>query len=811
MKKLFDSFLKRSAACAAAFTAAMIGATASAEAAVVTPVDDSYVSYEATSTNYGSNTELVVKTKRNTNTNASYATQEAVIQFQINPTDKLTDAALYLDVSTFDENLSAGFYIWGIADDASVEDIDESTVTWSTFSNIVSSNATGMDQSSTSLYDGDSSTTTRDALGTLTVTQSDLNRSVKFTSQALIDFINADTDGIITIVISRALRSNSFDTAFASSEHATLNPPRLFVQAEETITATDDTHIRYNSTEVNGGSSTIFVKNAGTTTSNTRQGIVEFDVTTGTKVENASIYLDVAGYNMGSYNLSLPEYTYFWVWGVKDSTTSEDLNESTATYSTYSSLLDSSTDGVINGNVEALGSFRVYSTDLNGTVSFTSTALVDFINADTNGKVTILLTRDNNNSYLNTHFASTEHTTLEGPRLWMQHQLDDVTTPSYKFQYADVDHDGEEDLLVVVSNRGGGGYIIADPFQIAEFVYSTGNNFGYATELYDALSASQQSSLKTTINGLTGTTTTTVSATLLQTTISGLPDGRTYEVTLFSGDASFGVMDMSVSFTALSVSTTEQGLGYASVDVGTVDAAMTVTDEGLALGAEANVVVVTLGVGSEKGSTASLNVGAGAGMFAELKYGKDGQYGFSLPLVVVPVGITIYVEGSDAINVWNHCQVTVVAWGGSLRTWTELGWDEAIDWSNDVYAVASDKVNDGFIYVENSYGISVVWVNEAGIDTKTWLSGTTSTVASEVDYAVGTAQGALISTASNAATSVSSWVSTTATTVTSAYNSVSGWIDGAASTVSSLASTVGSTVEETTEDVVKWVCKYLCW
>jgi hypothetical protein len=358
---------------------------------------------------------------------------------------------------------------------------------------------------------------------------------------------------------------------------------------------------------------------------------------------------------------------------------------------------------------------------------------------------------------------------------------------------------------------GGVGYIIADPFQIAEFVYSTGNNFGSSTEFYDSLSVTQQASLKTTINGLTGTTTTTVSATLLDVTISGLPNGRTYEVTLFEGDASFGVLDMSVSFTALSVSTTYRGLGYESVEVGTVDAAMTITDEGLAMGCEANAVVVTLGVGSEKGSTASLNVSGGIGMFTELKYGKDGQYGFSVPLVVIPVGITIYVKGSDAVNVYNDVKGVAQSAGGSIRSWSESSWDATVDWSTDVYAVSRDTVNDGFVYVENSYGITVVWVCEAGVDTKTWLSGTASMVANEVAYAVNVAQSALVSTASNAATTISSWASTTATTAKSAYNSVSGWVKGTASTVANLANTVGSTIEETTEDVVKWVCKYVCF
>ena len=109
MDTCFNSFIKRSYIFLTAFALVFLARVAGAGAATVTPTDDSYISYESTGSSYGSGTELVVKTRRNISTNASYAAQEAVLEFTINATDHATNAAIYLDVSTYDEAVTADF------------------------------------------------------------------------------------------------------------------------------------------------------------------------------------------------------------------------------------------------------------------------------------------------------------------------------------------------------------------------------------------------------------------------------------------------------------------------------------------------------------------------------------------------------------------------------------------------------------------------------------------------------------------------------------------------------------------------------
>jgi hypothetical protein len=69
-------------------------------------------------------------------------------------------------------------------------------------------------------------------LGDITLSTADDGTTVEFTSQALIDFINADTNGYLSFVL-RRLSDNAATSTFATREHATLNPPRLQLQIPE--------------------------------------------------------------------------------------------------------------------------------------------------------------------------------------------------------------------------------------------------------------------------------------------------------------------------------------------------------------------------------------------------------------------------------------------------------------------------------------------------------------------------------------------------------------------------------------------------
>ncbi len=52
-----------------------------------------------------------------------------------------------------------------------------------------------------------------------------------FSSQALVDFINTDSDGVMTLMISRVNTTSAYDS-FAANEHATYAPPTLTLTYE---------------------------------------------------------------------------------------------------------------------------------------------------------------------------------------------------------------------------------------------------------------------------------------------------------------------------------------------------------------------------------------------------------------------------------------------------------------------------------------------------------------------------------------------------------------------------------------------------
>ncbi|MDC3958893.1 hypothetical protein [Polyangium jinanense] len=791
-----------------AFALAFVGNAAIARATVVTPTDDTHVDLESAGP-YGGSTELVVKMKRNTSTDQSYNAVSAVMRFQINPTDKATDAALYLDLSRFDEALSCDFRIWGLAEaSGSMEDVEEESAKWSNFFGVITNTAVGMNTSAAGVFDGNPATTAKDPLGTITLTQADLNKTVRFSSAALVDFINADSDGVITLIITRVLRSNSFDTAFASKEHTTLSGPRLFIQAEETLGAGADTYARYGDATVHGAESNILVKNNGGTHANTRKGVVRFEMTPGTKVEKATVRLDVANYfqDVGT----VPESLNFAVFGIRDGAASESFNEATANDATFSNEIDSSSDGVRNSEVDSLGQFTVKRTDVGKTVSFTSDALVDFINADTNGKITLVLIRAKYTPYLNFAFAAKESTTLEGPRLALTHALDDVPAPTMKFVYQDVDADSVPDLLLVVELPGGNGFVVADPFVIAEALRTAGYNFGVGTDFWETLSVTQQAGLLATVSDLVANVGTTVEAAELDAARQGLPEGRTYAVGTFSGDFESSRYGMTYSGSLLS-SSSQNALGYSSVEIGSGQAGAMFTDDGVSLGFESNLVVLTTGVGDPSGTTASLNLSAGVGLYGELKYGKDGQYGFSVPLVVVPVGVSVYVKGSDAVASFNSLKNWVVGWNQSLLTMAYNLHAWQIDWTADVRVGLVDAVNDGRIVISHHAGVAVVWTREAARESTVWLHGTTQEVGSKLNSAAATASTALMSTAENAAAELTNWTSTAGSVVNSTLDSTLGWFEGGVSDLEDLADDVAGGVTDVADDVGEVLCKVFCF
>lgn len=774
---------------------------AMAHATVLVPTDDTSV-LENLATPSGHHSYLAPKLMRNTTTNASYTGSVAVIRFKVKQTDIAKDVKLQLDVSAFTEALTCGFHLWGLADSAgSKQSITEEAAAWSSYSGLLNTSEIGVNTSSSSIFDGDTTTTAKDPLATITLTQADLGKTVTFSSAALVNFINADDDGDVTFFITRTLRSNSFDTQFASRENVNYSPPRLIIDANTILHAADDTYGRYGDATVYGAETTMPVKNCGEECANSRRGVMRFNVPAGIDVEKATLTFDVANYsqNVGT----APNAASFLVYGVREGSSTESFNQSTANDATFSHELDGSGVGVVNSHVDFLGKFWVKNTDVGKTVAFTSDALVDFISTDTNGKVAFIVARTQNTPYLNVAFATKEHTTLAGPTLHLTQAVGDVAMPTMKFVFEDIDGDSDNETMLVVELPGGDGYIVVDPFTIAETLRIAGHDFGSGTDFWDMLSVSQQAVLLETVTDIVGNVGTTVDASELNAARTNLPEGRTYQVQTFKGDfqaATESGIGGTISASALSASAS-YALGYSSVEVGSGSAGAMFTSSGLAFGAEFNAIVITTGVGDPAGSTASINFSSGVGFYTQMKYGQDGQYGLSVPLVVAPIGVSLYVKGSDAVTAWNHVKFWSLSWGMPLyqvsRNITLLG----IDWGNDVRMVSLNAINESAAVITHSGDVAIVWTKDAGRESTVWLYGTTNTVRDKLNDACSAINTELKDVSLDAADELSDWSTTAGSSVVASYDTSAGWVEGSASTVGNLAEDIADGTVEVAEDV----------
>src|SRR5262245_3459803 len=102
-----------------------------ARAEDVTPSADTYGRYSYSNA-YGSDSTIYVKNAGATNG----ATRKGVIKFNRESITSISAATLYLDVSSFNDTAgatSATFSVWGIKNNASVENFSESTANYSTF------------------------------------------------------------------------------------------------------------------------------------------------------------------------------------------------------------------------------------------------------------------------------------------------------------------------------------------------------------------------------------------------------------------------------------------------------------------------------------------------------------------------------------------------------------------------------------------------------------------------------------------------------------------------------------------------------
>lgn len=181
---------------------------------IFTPTDDACIQDGASHTGSWS-VIIVVRDPYNTTEHS----RKSYLRFDIS---SLSQPAASAEFSLAINNLGSTpgervIVVWGLIDE-SLDNWSEDTITWD--------NAPGNDVSSTWEFDA----TKAVQLGTFTVSDDDYSAGdiVTFSSPALTNFVNSDTNGYITIMLSRQDTSGAWISC-ASKEHTSLPAPKLTI------------------------------------------------------------------------------------------------------------------------------------------------------------------------------------------------------------------------------------------------------------------------------------------------------------------------------------------------------------------------------------------------------------------------------------------------------------------------------------------------------------------------------------------------------------------------------------------------------
>lgn len=198
---------------------ATLGASAQAAPEVYTASHDTFVQEEMGWIPGGFH---VLYTKH-ANNGAEHLVRNAVIRFDRTNAAAVENAVLTLHVAfAGDPEVSHQFRVWGLADGAPCEAFSEASLTWEDCDLF----GLTIDDTSASLYDADPNTAGTQSLGEFYVF--DHTESVRFSSDALTDFIANSSNDTITLVIERTEGGGQL-THFAATEHSTLPGPVLEV------------------------------------------------------------------------------------------------------------------------------------------------------------------------------------------------------------------------------------------------------------------------------------------------------------------------------------------------------------------------------------------------------------------------------------------------------------------------------------------------------------------------------------------------------------------------------------------------------
>lgn len=397
---------------------------------------DSYVRFGTPTQNYGNTADLVVKDAPPGQVPNS-TTRKIYKRFDLSRVGQATiySATLELQVRT---NNGGGsdpapkdfvVRVFGLDDgdageawvegNGGTDNNPPGEITWNNAPANDTSSATGTLSNATLL--GAFEVTTSDTPGTL----------VTFSNPALANFLNTDTDGLVTLILTRVTVSGSYNLVFESAESG-VHTPTLTLNADGTYLAVDtDAFVRSGtySSENYGLNQHLLLKDAGTG-NYTRKSYLGFDVSGFdlAGLGDAELILDVSQNNMGGGDTTTPQNHTVDLWGVNDSAGLDNWPEGNG--GTDNSPVGEITWNNAPANVAAgngltsdatlLGTYQVTTSHATGTtfaIGAGDAAFVNFLQSDTDGRVSLILRRVGGNSGHNLAFASKEHVSLKSPIL----------------------------------------------------------------------------------------------------------------------------------------------------------------------------------------------------------------------------------------------------------------------------------------------------------------------------------------------------------------------------------------------------------
>lgn len=371
-------------------------------------------------------------------------------------------------------------------------------------------------------------------------------------------------------------------------------------------------------------------------------------------------------------------------------------------------------------------------------------------------------------------------------------------TPDFRIQFEDLNGDGSEEMILMVEQEDGSGFLMADPLGIFDTLGKLGYDRSSGLDFWNGLSTTQRTALRTQLNSSGVNYGSTIDGNELRAFLARMGGTRTYgsveyeqivDVTAlsvstcdssgnFCTSASVGDYDILIgpngfeaAVTVASVSASA-GPVTATVNVGQLESAVYVDSNGVAFGGQVTLIGVETGIGKENGTYVGVSAGLSAGFYADVRFGRGDQYGFTLELPVIPVGVSLYVKGEDAVWLWDE-----------VSGWSVGAADTVADG-----AVAAWETSIGF--AENASGNIACAVSETFNDSRSTLQ-----VAGN-DVAAGVSDGAdeVVAVYKDASNSITSTVDAVGDALTDAANGVANAVSDATNSIASAAENVVDSV-----------------